>query len=505
MSLAVVYSRASQGVKAPLVTVEAQVSNGLPAFSIVGLPETTVTESKDRVRCALINSRFDFPTRRITINLAPADLPKEGARFDLPIALGILAASNQMPIKALLPYEFAGELALSGELRPIPGILPFALASRAAKRDLIVPLGNAQEASLPGDATIFAAGHLLEVFKHLTQEYPLSPFKEEISTLETQQEIDLNLSEVRGQLHAKRSLEIAAAGGHSLLMIGPPGTGKSMLASRLPGILPPLTKEEVLEVTAVYSLLQNNNDKLAWGKRPFRAPHHTSSSAALVGGGAHPRPGEISLAHHGILFLDELPQFNRQVLEVLREPLETGTILISRARGKIEFPARFQLIAAMNPCPCGYLSDSRGRCRCTEEQVKRHRNRLSGPLLDRIDMHLEVTALSQETLLSNPSVPIEDSDTVRTRVMAAHQRQRMRGPKPNARLNQRETVEFCILDPPSQSLMQRAIERLGLSARSYFRILRVARTIADLGSFDNITRDHVAEAISYRKLDRTVE
>lgn len=511
MSLAVVYSRASAGIKAPLVTVETHISGGLPKLSIVGLPEAAVKESKDRVRSALLNSHLEFPSRRITINLAPADVPKEGGRFDLPIAIGILAASKQIPMNTLHEYEFAGELALSGELLRIEGALPLALEARNAGKILVLPFVNAEEAILLGNNNILAVEHILDIYNHLKKHKPLNfyvsnpkhpHFQRHATSLDSQ----LDLQDVKGQPHAKRALEIAAAGGHSLLMIGPPGTGKTMLASRLPSIMPPLSNEDALEVAAVHSLSPHNAPYI-WGKRPFRAPHHTASGVALVGGGSNPRPGEISLSHHGVLFLDELPEFNKHVLEVLREPLESGTILISRAARQAEFPARFQLIAAMNPCPCGYLTDPKGRCQCTSEKIKAYRSRISGPLLDRLDMHIEVPSLSPETLLNPPhgaSKTEENSQDIRSRVIEAANRQYARSHKLNARLTNPEIQKTCALAPPAQTLILRAMERLGLSARSYHRILRVARTIADLANSTDISTEHLSEALSFRKIDRLI-
>lgn len=499
MSLAVALTRAQEGVAAPLVTVEVHLSGGLPQTSIVGLPEAAVREARDRVRVAIQNTQFDYPNRRVTVNLAPAELPKDGGRFDLAIALGILAAGGQVPREALHGCEFLGELALSGELRPVTGVLPALLRARHGKRCVIVPIENAHEAALLGGIDVRVARTLAEVCAHLRGAEQL-PQPTADSTLDVAQENQPDLADVRGQLHARRALEIAAVGGHHLLMIGLPGTGKSMLAQRLPGILPSLSEAEALQTCAVRSVCGMSIDAGAWKRRPFRAPHHTASGVALVGGGSHPRPGEISLAHHGVLFLDELPEYDRHTLEVLREPLESGRIVISRAARQAEFPARFQLVAAMNPCPCGYAGDANGRCRCTPDIIARYRGRISGPLLDRIDLTVDVPRLPLAELDSGQGSRDESSAMVRERVIAARMVAMQRAGKPNAELTTREIERDCALSDAERALLQRAMDKLGLSARAYHRVLRVARSIADLARSDRIGREHLAEALQYRRM-----
>src|SRR5688572_4781143 len=497
MNLALVHSRARSGVHAPAVRVEVHLSGGLPRMSIVGLPEAAVREAKDRVRAAIQCAQFEFPARVITVNLAPADLPKYGGRFDLPIALGILAASGQIPLDGLHGYEFLGELGLTGELRAVDGVLPAALAAAQAGRKLIVPAGNGAEAALAREVEATTARTLLEVCGALTGSRTLP----QAIALPLQHSCGPDLSDVRGQAHARRALEIAAAGNHHLLLVGPPGCGKTLLASRLPGLLPAASEAEALEAAAIASVSGRGLDPARWLQRPYRSPHHTASAVALVGGGAEPRPGEISLAHNGVLFLDELPEWSRQALEVLRQPLESGVVTISRAARQSEFPARFQLVAAMNPCPCGWAGDASGRCRCGSDSIQRYRARISGPLLDRIDLHVDVPRLPPSALRAD-AAPSEGSAAVRARVEAARVVQHARAGKPNAQLTQSETVATCRLTAHDEQLLERAIDTLQLSARSLHRILRVARTIADLAGTTDIATTHLTEAIGYRRLDR---
>ena len=494
MALAIAHSRGLDGLHAPPVLVEVHLASGLPSFTLVGLPDTEVKEARDRVRAAIVNSGFEFPQKRITVNLAPADLPKESGRFDLPIALGILAAAGQIPSSSLKDYEFAGELSLSGELRPVRGALAMALQASDSGKTFILPEASACEAALTHTADILAARSLLAVCAHLAGRETLTAPAAAVD--EQKMAIFPDLAEVRGQAQAKRALEIAAAGEHSLLMVGPPGSGKSMLASRLPGLMPALTLEAAKGSAAVLSLVGQFRPE-AFGRRPYRQPHHTASAVALVGGGNPPRPGEISLAHQGILFLDELPEFDRKVLETLREPLETGRVHIARAARQAEFPAEFQLIAAMNPCPCGFHGHDARPCRCTPDQITRYRGRLSGPFLDRIDLVIEVPALPAEALAGQPDG--ESSAQVRERVTAAGARQQQRQGKANARLTTRDIESLCAPDEAGSRLLQQATTRLALSARAWHRILKVARTIADLAGEAQIRAPHVAEAIQYRR------
>jgi magnesium chelatase family protein len=499
MSLAVVHSRAQCGFDAPPVRVEVYLSGGLPIMSIVGLPDAAVRESKDRVRAALLCSQYEFPQRRVTVNLSPADLPKDGGRFDLPIALGILVATGQLPRSALERYEFLGELGLSGELRGVHGALPAVLAAARVQRGMVMPSANSAEARVSAHPDARVAATLLQVCAFLRGEGDLDIAPPHIADDNPRPLPDL--SDVRGQATARRALEVAAAGGHHLLMVGPPGSGKTMLASRLPSILPPLAESEALECAAIASISGRGLDLSRWKLPAFRSPHHTASGVALVGGGSQPRPGEISLAHCGVLFLDELPEWDRRVLEVLREPLESGVVTVSRAARQVDFPARFQLVAAMNPCPCGWAGDPAGRCNCSGEQVARYRGRVSGPLLDRIDLQVEVPRAKAAELRSDAE-PGESSDQVRARVLGARERQVARAGKPNSRLSQRETEQHCRLAPTDRALLERAIDSLRLSARAHQRILRVARTITDLAGSESISTAHLSEAIGYRRLDR---
>ncbi|TFH90854.1 YifB family Mg chelatase-like AAA ATPase [Vibrio ouci] len=497
MGLAVIHSRACVGVEAPAVTVEVHISNGMPGFTLVGLPETTVKESRDRVRSAIINSRFEFPAKRITVNLAPADLPKEGGRFDLPIALGILAASEQVPLQALADIEFIGELALSGELRCVKGVLPAALAANKAQRRLVVPHHNGDQAALVGADTHKSAQSLLEVCADLCGQQALA--LHQTSSLSVKRELQRDLQDIIGQQQGKRALEIAAAGNHNLLFLGPPGTGKTMLASRLCDLLPEMTCDEAMETASVASLTQQEINIHNWKQRPFRAPHHSSSMAALVGGGSIPRPGEISLAHNGLLFLDEMPEFERKVLDSLREPLESGEIIISRAQGKTRFPARFQLVGALNPSPTGYYEGNQSRV--NPQTILRYLSRLSGPLLDRFDMSLEIPALPKGTLAEGGDRG-EPTAVVRERVYIARDAMLSRSNKVNALLGSREIERYCPLDKQDAQFLENALHRLGLSIRAYHRIIKVARTIADLEGVEHITRTHLAEALGYRAMDR---
>lgn len=497
MSLATVLSRAQNGLKAPQVRVEVHVSGGLPAFTIVGLAETAVRESRDRVRAAIQNAGLEFPQRRITVNLAPADLPKEGGRFDLAVAIGILSATAQVPPQKTADVEFYGELSLGGELRRVPDLFPALLQSRRRDRRLVVPRGNSAEAALVPRIRVEVAAHLLDVCRSLCGGDPLEP---PLRSDDPEPGVEADLADIAGQVQARRALEIAAAGGHNLMLVGLPGTGKSMLATRLPALLPRLDEAEALEVAAIASLTRQGFDPRRWRARPFRSPHHTASTAALVGGGAAPRPGEVSLAHRGVLFLDELPEFGRAALEALREPLETGQVCLARAAHRAEYPARCQLVAAMNPCPCGYLGDPGGRCHCSRDQVRRYRGRISGPLLDRIDLQVEMAPVSADELLSGCSHG-EPTAPVRERVALARRRQIRRGGRLNTALDVAGTARFCEPDRVGRRLLAQALDRFGLSARAAHRVLRVARTIADLAGARDCRRDDVAEALALRALE----
>lgn len=494
MPLSVVYSRATVGVEAPLVEVETHLSGGLPALNIVGLPATAVRESKDRVRSALLNAHFQFPDGRITVNLAPADLPKEGGRFDLPIALGILAASGQLPTRELARHECVGELSLGGELRPVPGIIPVAQACTRAGRALLAPASTGPLAAVVPGSRVIAAADLLTACAHLNGRAPLAPLV--ATPLEPSAADCADLADVVGQHQARRALEVAASGGHHLLFSGPPGTGKTLLASRLPGILPPAAPEVMLTNAALHSLCDSTT-MAPLRQRPFRHPHHSASAAALIGGGPRPLPGEASLAHGGILFLDELPEFHRAALDMLREPLEAGEITLSRARQRITYPARFQLVAAMNPCPCGYYGDAERPCHCTPDQIQRYQQRVSGPLLDRIDLRVRVDRLPPDVLLSAGERG-ESSGQVRTRVAACLQRQLNRQGSPNAELAGEHLLAACALTSSERRHLASAADRLGLSGRGVHRCLRVARTLADMAGEKKVNRQHLSEALAYR-------
>jgi len=494
-ALAIIKSRAQQGVEAIPVDIEVHLSMGLPGVTMVGLPEKAVKESKERVRSAIINSGFEFPARKIIINLAPADLPKEGGRFDLAIAIGILAASGQIPLDSTKNIEFAGELALDGSLRSIPSALPFAFYTQKSKRKLILPSANSDEAVLIENLECFIGEHLLEVCAHLSGRAVLPKPKAQIFQKSLLSLPDF--SEVKGQMQAKRALEIAASGHHNVLFVGPPGTGKSMLASRVTGILPPLCPDEALEVATIASIRGRPRSPEYFYERPFRHPHHTASPISLIGGGSFPKPGELSLAHHGVLFLDELPEFGRSVLEVMREPLETGQVSIARANAHVTFPAKVQLIAAMNPCPCGYATSKLKACTCSSQQVEKYKNKISGPLLDRIDLHLHVPEIDQETLLNK--TPSESSASIQSRVIQARKIQMDRQGKPNASLSPQDLNIHCALNSQDQAWLSSVMNKLKLSARSFHRLLKVARTIADLEQDLSITQKHLAEAISLRE------
>jgi magnesium chelatase family protein len=456
-----------------------------------------VKEARDRVRAALQNARFEFPARHVTVNLAPADLPKESGRFDLPIALGILVATGELPAERLADYEFVGELALAGDLRPVRGALAMSIGAQRVGRAFVVPKENAAEAALVDGAIVYAARNLLEVCAHLHGRGPLERSSEHRAPVPPRYP---DMADVKGQAHAKRALEVAAAGGHNLIMMGSPGSGKTMLAWRFAGILPPMTQEEALASAAVQSLGSAGFNVESWRQRPFRAPHHTASAVALVGGGSDPRPGEISMAMHGVLFLDELPEFDRRVLEVLRQPLESGRVSVSRAAHQAEFPAEFQLVGAMNPCPCGYLGHYTNRCRCTPDHILRYRSRISGPLLDRIDLQLEVPAVPPEQLTGASSG--ETSAAIVVRVAQARALQLARQGRPNAQLAAKDVDKHCVTDRAGANLLANAIRRLGLSARGYHRVLKVARTIADLSGESQLQSNHIAEAVQYRRLER---
>ena len=498
--LAKIFTRAADGLVAPLVSIEVHISGGLPCFSIVGLPEGAVKESKDRVRSALMNSKYRFPTQRITVSLAPANLPKSGGRYDLGIALGLLLASGQLkPVKDVNQFEFYGELGLDGAVRGTEGLLPALVQGFASKHHLIIPEANIDESALVNEASIYPCNHLLQICGFLSGAAEMEKLQiEEIASNKS----SLDFSQVKGQHQAKRAMEVAASGGHNLLLIGPPGAGKTMLSERLPSILPPLTKEQALERASIYSVAGQCVDVSELRTPPFRSPHHTCSAVALAGGGAIPKPGEISLAHEGVLFLDELPEFPRAALEVLRQPMENGVVHLSRAAKQVSFPANFQLIAAMNPCPCGYFGDGSQKCHCTEDQVSKYRSKISGPLLDRIDMVLELPPLPKELLLpSENKEGVENSESIRERVLNAYNTQLERQGKANDRLLSDEVDKLLQLSGDDRRLLEMMIEKLSLSARAYYRTIKVARTIADLDKSAKIQKAHLIEAVSYHRFN----
>ncbi|MDP3270126.1 MAG: YifB family Mg chelatase-like AAA ATPase [Legionella sp.] len=497
MNLAFTKTRSTVGILAQPVSVEVHLSNGLPSFAMVGLAETAVKESKDRVRSAIINSQFEFPCRKITVNLGPADLPKTGSGFDLPIALGILAASGQIPYKKLINHEFIGELALSGELRGVSAIIPVVLAAHKDQQTLIIATANANEASLAGHQGVMTAHNLREVCSYLCQDTPLHPLPPQ--PIMTSTEHDMDWSDIKGQFHAKKAMEIAACGGHSILLSGAPGSGKTMLARRFSTLLPELSETQALECAAINSIRGKLTNFAQWKSPPFRAPHHTASPMSLVGGGNPPKPGEISLAHHGVLFLDELPEFNRQVLETLREPLESGHICISRAAAQTEFPAQFQLLAAMNPCPCGQWGNAQANCLCTPDRISRYLAKLSAPLLDRIDMHITVQALSQEELIKPNDSPEKQSDIIKENVIKIRAIQMARQNCINAALSAKLSERVCELGEAEQNFLSQAMTKLKLSARGYHRLLKVARTIADMNHHERVCLPHLQQALSFKQ------